>query len=216
MVSNNFIKKRLGIACLAGGLVCTQAFAIDFTVANWGSTPGGPYGSVTITLGAGGTTANVLFTAAATAPAGSGYYFVDSDIADLNLASAATVSLLTFKSGATTVTPGSTSVGSGSVDGFGTFSLTISAPGVNNVNQIDFISFTLTKNSGTWADAAAVLTGNDQGRTVAAHLYDSAINYNGGNTGFVSDGGTPSVPDGGTTLALLGSALAGLGLIRRK
>jgi hypothetical protein len=58
---------------------------------------------------------------------------------------------------------------------------------------------------------------NTGGNSVAAHIFVVNGNYtaiNGANTGFAT--GTPSVPDGGITAAMLGVALLGLGALRRK
>jgi hypothetical protein len=72
--------------------------------------------------------------------------------------------------------------------------------------------------SGTWANANQVLIANLQGAFAAAHIFVAQL-INGQLvnvmvTGFAANGGS-QVPDGGTTVMLLGAALGALGLARR-
>ena len=82
--------------------------------------------------------------------------------------------------------------------------------------------------SGTWTDAADVLTPNADGYSVGTHLFITAYSANNANkankgngalvtvvTGFAANGSGPSVPDGGTTVTLLCIALVGIGSVRR-
>jgi hypothetical protein len=102
--------------------------------------------------------------------------------------------------------------GSGQVGMWGNF---------NNTNTmfngfmtaVSGVTFTLTKNSGVWGSAASVLLANANDQFAAAHIFITVA------PGFRSNGaiytGFASVPDGGTTVMLLGVALGGLGLVRR-
>src|SRR5947209_5423010 len=80
------------------------------------------------------------------------------------------------------------------------------------------ISFTLTNTSGTWASDTTVLVANAQGAFAAAHIFVTTSPANASNsalvTGFAANGGS-TVPDGGTTVMLLGAALGALGMARR-
>ena len=79
------------------------------------------------------------------------------------------------------------------------------------------IGLALTNTSGTWANAAAVLAANSGGSLAAAHIFVTVSPANAANgallTGFAANGG--QVPDGGTTVMLLGVALGALGMVRR-
>jgi hypothetical protein len=108
--------------------------------------------------------------------------------------------------------------GAGNLDGFGSFNQTINSfDGFKNSS--DTVSFTLTNTSGTWATASAVLIGNASGNTAGAHIFVTASPANASNsalaTGFATNGGGGHVPDGGTTVMLLGAALGALGMARR-
>jgi hypothetical protein len=80
------------------------------------------------------------------------------------------------------------------------------------------LSFTLTRLSGTWANAGSVLIANLQGALAGAHIFVAQlINgqlVNTNVTGYAANGGA-QVPDGGTTVMLLGAALGALGMARR-
>jgi len=105
---------------------------------------------------------------------------------------------------------------SGNEDGFGNFNFQL-----NNVDgyqhAVSAITFTIDLNSGTWASDADVLTPNANLDVVGAHIF--VVNADGtwSNTGFTgyAAGSTPPVPDGGSTVALLGCALAGIGAVGR-
>jgi hypothetical protein len=166
-----------------------------------------PYGSVDVNL-TDATHATITFSAA------TGYLFGGQGTAGLNVNAASwSVSGIT----ASGVGPVS-NAGSGNEDGFGNFNQTLdSFDGFLHASAT--VSFTLTALTGGWANSASVLT-NPNGYYVAAHIYvigvgDAlATGYASGNTG--DDGGTPQVPDGGMTVALLGFAIAGIGMACRK
>jgi hypothetical protein len=82
-------------------------------------------------------------------------------------------------------------------------------------HSADLIQFDLTNVGGTWASAANVLTANGNGAFIGAHIFIANLDLtNTGVTGFTANGGAV-VPDGGTTVMLLGAALGALGLARR-
>jgi hypothetical protein len=118
-----------------------------------------------------------------------------------------------------TVNP-TTGSGSGNLDGFGVFNLTIGLPdGFGQV--VSTYSFNVENTSGTWADASSVLTANTAGYLAGAHIYvqSSACTDEKGNpaaciTGYAVNG-DPVVPEPGT-LALLGAGLIFIGGAIRK
>jgi hypothetical protein len=192
----------------------------------------GPFVKVTITTaGPNSTTANVQFTSLTNTFNGSPiiYLMGDGGSADLNVNSTFTVSnltksnsgtgfLSTHNMGGNQVNDLSFQIGAGqNVDDQGTFNLTI-----NNfdgfTHAADTISFTLTNTGGTWANAGSVLFFNSDGIDAAAHVFPSlspavaSNNFFNVNTGFAGET-AGSVPDGGTTVMLLGMALGGLGML---
>jgi protein with PEP-CTERM/exosortase system signal len=193
----NKIKYLAAVLIGVAGLGLHQAKAYDSTLnaLNISGYPG-PYGSVHIDL-VNSTTASVTFTAAA------GYELVDGSIADLNVnASSFTVTNLSSDF--------SFQTGSQQVDGWGRFNLTISAQ--NAATGYHTVTFTLTNTSGTWASADDVLTLNNNGYQEAAHVRVAGTT----TTAFATEVRSPNgVPDGGTTVMLLGMALGALGMTRR-
>jgi hypothetical protein len=174
---------------------------VDYTLGTSNS-PGtlgtGPFGNVNVNL-TNSTTATITFTAA------SGYLFVDGGSVAVNVkANAWTIG--NFTSNGETVS----SDGAGNEDGFGNFNQKVSMQ--DSSNGASIISFTLTNTSGTWLSAANVLKFNGNHWLVAAHIQ---IQNGTGNTGFAAGPGGGSVPDGGTTVMLLGAALGALGMARR-
>src|SRR5262249_32985143 len=127
-----------------------------------------------------------------------------------------TLSSINGSNSGTGFTPGPWSnAGGGNVSTFGNFNQTINSfDGFGHSS--DTISFTLTNNSGSWANAASVLIANASGWSVEAHIFVTSVPANPSNgaavTGFAAG---PTVPDGVVTLMLLGLALGGLGLVGR-
>src|SRR5262249_45649905 len=109
--------------------------------------------------------------------------------------------------------------GAGNEDGFGSFNQTVN--GFDGfTHSADDVTIGLQNTSGTWANANSVLTGNSDGHLAAAHIFITPSPANAANgaivTGFATGSDAPSdVPEPGS-LALLGGALAALGLLRRK
>ena len=176
----------------------------------------GPYGTVTITL-VNSTTATVTFTS--NTVAGNTYLFGDGGSVALNVnATTFSATGITGTNAGTGFTPGPFSVGSGNEDGFGSFNLRISSFD-GFTHSSDTITFTLTNTSGTWASAADVLIANADGFDAAAHIFVTTSPANASNsalaTGFAGEGAQGNVPDGGTTVMLLGAALGALGMARR-
>jgi len=188
----------IALACL--GLQHAKADSIDYTLVTSNS-PGtlgaGPFGTVHVDLTAG--VATITFTAQ------SGYLFVDGGSVAVNVnASAWTIG--NFKSNGEPVS----SDGAGNEDGFGSFNQKVSMQ--DSSHGASMIRFTLTNTSGTWLSAANVLAFNAQNWLIAAHIQ---IQNGTGNTGFAAGPGGGTVPDGGTTVMLLGVALGVLGMARR-
>ena len=188
----------IAVACL--GLQHAKASTIDYTLVTSNS-PGtlgtGPFGTVHVDLTAG--VATITFTAA------SGYLFVDGGSVAVNV-NASSWTIGNFTSNGAPVS----SDGAGNEDGFGNFNQKVSMQ--NSSNGASIISFTLTKGSGGWLSAANVLAFNGNNWKVAAHIQ---IQNGTGNTGFAAGPGGGTVPDGGTTVMLLGAALGALGMARR-
>jgi hypothetical protein len=198
----------------------TATFTI--TNSNLGSGFNGPFGTVTITL-VNSTTADVTFQAQDSGVSGSaaGYQFIDGSAADLNVNGSFSVGSFGVSQLATfhTNDPTAWTTSSGQVDGFGVFNLQINTQNGSG-SASDQITFVLTATNGNfWTSAANVLSPNGNGNEVAAHIATCSgtpcnISNTGAFTGFGSQ--TPSVPDGGMTLMLLGGALVGLETVRRK
>ena len=75
------------------------------------------------------------------------------------------------------------------------------------------VTFTLTRSSGMWGSAASVLLANANNQFAAAHIFITLAPGNRSNGAIYT--GFASVPDGGTTVMLLGVALGALGIVRR-
>jgi len=109
--------------------------------------------------------------------------------------------------------------GAGNEDGFGSFNQTVN--GFDGfTHSADDIKIELQNTSGTWADANSVLTGNAQGQLAAEHIFVTSSPADAANgaivTGFATgQDAPPTVPEPGS-LALLGTALVSLRLLRRK
>jgi len=191
----------IAVACL--GFQQAKADTKDYTLTTSNS-PGtlgaGPFGTVLVTLNAAGTQATITFQAAPN------YLFVDGGSAAVNV-NATSWTIGTFFSNGEAVSD----AGAGNEDGFGSFNQKVSMQ--DSSNGASTISFVLTNTSGgTWASAVNVLAFNGNNWLVAAHIQ---IQNGTGNTGFAAGPSGGTIPDGGTTVMLLGAALGALGMARR-
>lgn len=177
----------------------------------------GPYGSVTVDLASNGKDATITFTG--NIVGGHQFLFGGHGAVAVNVnASTWTLGTITGVNTGTGFTPGAlSSGGAGNEDGFGKFNQTIdSFDGYTHSSSQ--VSFMLTDTGGTWASASDVLTAAPDGSLIAAHIFVATDPANASNdalnTGYAADGPVP-VPDGGSTVALMGLAFLGIGSIRR-
>jgi len=109
----------------------------------------------------------------------------------------------------------------GNVSGFGKFDLSL-----NNTDgfhdSATSISFTLTDTGAPWSSAAGVLTLDDAGFLAAVHAFACAEpgcsrDSGAAESGFAGNGNAPpdTIPEP-ATLAVLGTALVGVGVVRRR
>ena len=203
--------KYIAIALIAiAGLGFQQAKAdiYSFDLTNGNSAISGfpgPYANVQVsTSGPNATTATITFTAY------SGFLIGAAQAADVNVNKTGTSwSIGSFSWTGGNANTDFTDSGAGNADGFGSFNQTTkNFDGFTSA--VSMVSFVLTNIGGSWANALSVLTANLSGWLAAAHIFviaDQTV-----LTGFAAG---PSVPDGGTTVMLLGMALGALGVARR-
>ena len=106
-------------------------------------------------------------------------------------------------------------LGHGTVDGFGTFNLTINNHAGFTDSATSF-GFTLTNTSGTWSSASDVLVANSLGHSAGAHVFIACGASTNCGGGFGT--GSATTPELGTLMSL-GTGLLILGqvaLMRRK
>jgi len=206
----NKIKYITAVLIGIAGLGLQQAKATITFPSTLNTGPGGTTGNFgTVDVSLSGQTATITFTAAAN------YLFIDSSVVGVQVNSTSFTEAIptngdpAFKN--FDVSNSSTS----NIDGFGRFNLVIN----NNdgfAQGLSTITFTVTNTdlSNLWLSASDVLKLNSNGFDAAAHV--ATIDSGGSLTFFVAE--TPGgghVPDGGTTVMLLGVALGTLGVVRR-
>jgi hypothetical protein len=178
----------------------------------------GPYATLDVDW-VDSTHANIAFTSLTNS--GNIYLFGGSSSVGVNVNAASwTLGPVTGSNGGTGFTPGPwTDGGSRNVNGFGSFNQTIDSFD-GYTHSSDSISFSLTDTSGTWANAMAVLLANSGGSLAEAHIFVTSYPADASNgaltTGYAANGIDTPVPDGGSTVLLLGAAISAIGLVRRK
>lgn len=203
----SFLKKSALIAAVASMALASQAFAITIFSVSSGVQPSN-VGTITLTQ-AGADNVNVSVTLLA-----SNYGFLNTGgphtpfAFNLSGTGSAGVSV-TFTTPAAPGTPFVLNLAGGDNTPFGSFNVALDMPDVGNGSGAAYY--------GPLVGPDLVFTVTKTGLTEASFLNFSADLTNGNNTGsqFWSTPGT-GVPDGGSTVALLGLALAGLAMVRRK
>jgi len=200
----------LGLQQATADTIDNTQFQSTLTNSNQPAT--GTYGTVTVTsLDVTTQTASITFQA----NTAGGFYFIDGNIVDVNL----TGNSATLVSGSVVESPAPGSVSDFSsvqynaqVDGFGNFTVVLNNGSANN--KIMTVTFQVTNTSGTlWTSTSNVLAFNPL-YDAAAHYIDT--NIPAPNTFFTAESSSGhTVPDGGTTVMLLGVALGALGVVRR-
>ncbi len=191
-----------------GPVGAAQFYTID--TPNSGLSPyPGDYATVTVTR-IDSTHATIQFVA----NLADGFMFVDGGAVDFNLnGDASSIDISALAPSGIQIT----SEGSGNADGWGTFNQRFTSGTSSPEGRFTAITFDIIGDGTTWASDADVLCANNQGNFLAAHIGVGGLTGDLAITGFASTGdGTNSVPDGGSTLLLLGSVLSGLGLLRGK
>jgi hypothetical protein len=214
----NKIKYIAAILIGIAGLGLQQAradFVSQLTASN--GEPNGDYGTVTVSNltvnGSGQQVATITFTS----NAAGGFYFVDGGAAAVytkgNSATGDIVSEVDqFGNDATSEFSSFTYHANN--DGFGEFTVRLNNQDASVL--IHTITFTVTNTSNvTWTSESDVLAFNGHGTPgwdASAHYVDT--NIPAPNTFFAGEG-VGTIPDGGTTVMLLGTALGALGMARR-
>jgi len=204
--------KRFGLAAFAAAVLCgfsafsASASTIYTLGAGNSSLPSGtypsPYATVTVVLND-STDATLTFAGATNATYS--YLFGGAQAVDANFSGPVTISNITGDASVTY-----TNNAPQNVSDFGNMNVSIDAAGGNS-NAFTPISFKATLTSGSWASETSVLTPDNKGFVLAAHIF-VIQNSNGSNptTGFAGNSGTPSV---GATVPLPAAAWSGMALL---
>ena len=194
-----------GFVFALGVSQAAQADTFFFTSCHvTGGCTGTSFGSVTLTQV--GSNVNVVVTLAA------GEQFIDTGAGDeqyfkFNDTSSGTTTVSNLSAG--TQFNVSNPLGSFCGDSGGCFAYGIGPLGAPNGNTPISGPISFTVNNTTIADLTTL---NNLGQIFVADVIFTGT----GNTGLVDVSNTPTVPDGGSTAMLLGSALLGLGALRRR
>lgn len=200
---------------LAAGLIAmsatlARANTITYTLneSNLSAPPyTGPYGTVQVNL-TDSTHATITFTGGS--GGGFTYIFGAAQMVDVN------VNATTFTVSVTSPGTAAYSPGAQNVSTFGSMNLSIDNSD-GNTDATSPVIFTVTDTSGTWLSASDVLTADNQGYFAAAHIFVRDAAGANPTTGFAGTKTTTTnrVPDGGSTIALLGMGLLGLRWVRQ-
>ena len=210
----------LGLLTLGAPRAFADSVTYYLTAINAGVPLTGPFVSVTVELTS-PTTANVTFTSLTNG--GYVYLMGSQDAAGVNVNGAFTASAVnetTSYSAAGFVPDFSGTIGSGNIDGFGTFNLIVENDNGFGATATS-ISFTITRTDGTWSSAANVLTPNNEGAIAGSHVFpcpvpgcNSTLSADLGERPLTRDVST--IPEPGT-LIFMGTGLVMLGgIVRRR
>jgi len=197
------------------GTTAAKADTISLTIGNSAiSGYAGPYGTVDIAL-VNSTHATITFTALSNGT--NQFLFGAQGAIGLNInATNFSGSVSSFTSPAGFSAPSLSLGGAGNEDGFGGFNFTID-DGDSYTHAVRILTVSITNISGTWANAANVLTQNGSGYVAAAHILVAAstppnVQVGALATGYAGNGEGPSVPEP-SLLLLLGLGLGAVGSI---
>ena len=224
---NSRTKRNLaGVLAVAGGatgsLIAGPALSDTVYIlnnANSAISGAGPYGQADVSL-TDSTDATITFTAYSTAS--NQFYLVDGSSVDLNVNSIS-FTLGTISGNSISGSYNDAGFSPPPVDGRGNFNETINSANSNTNNRSTTITFTLTDTSGTWASDASVLTANNVGNYIAAHIGACDLPSNCvadgaslATTGYAGGSITTAVPEPSTwAMMLAGFALLGFAGYRK-